>query len=95
MEKPQLYRGIGEPSERTATRGLRAEGDPYARIASGSRLPRQGNPCPACGRLMKLGPDDRGGSGERYVCSYCDGDPLHDPAAQKWIDSPLRPPSQN
>jgi hypothetical protein len=105
MEKPQLHRGIGEPSEQTAARGLKAQGNACPRIASGSRLPRQGNPmaaihpirkaCPARGRPMKLAPDDPGRGGERYVCPYCDGDPLHDPATQKCIDSPLKPPSQS
>lgn len=49
--------------------------------------------CPVCGRPMKLVKDDADASRERYVCPVCDDDPLHDPAARKWVDSPLRPPA--
>jgi hypothetical protein len=51
-------------------------------------------PCPVCGRPMKLAPDETGHGRERYVCTTCDDDPLHDPAARKWADSPLRPPAK-
>ncbi|MFK4384620.1 hypothetical protein [Bradyrhizobium sp. USDA 223] len=30
----------------------------------------------------------------RYVCTNCDDDPLHDPAARKWAESPLRQPTK-
>nr|WP_081494552.1 zinc ribbon domain-containing protein [Bradyrhizobium yuanmingense] len=50
--------------------------------------------CPACGRPMKLVKSDAGPRRERYVCPVCDGDPLHDPTARKWVDSPLKPPSE-
>jgi hypothetical protein len=45
--------------------------------------------CPACGKLLA---DEKGC--ERYVCASCD-DPLQDPAARRWVDSPLRPPSKS
>ncbi len=48
-------------------------------------------PCPHCGRPMKLVPDEAVRGGERYVCPDCDDDPLHDPAARKWVEGPLRP----
>lgn len=50
--------------------------------------------CPACGRPMKVVPDEAQGGRLRYVCTNCDDDPLHDPTARKWADSPLRPPEQ-
>lgn len=28
---------------------------------------------------------DVGKGRKRYVCSACDDDPLHDPAARKWV----------
>jgi hypothetical protein len=28
----------------------------------------------------------------RYVCTSCADDPLQDPTARKWADSPLCPP---
>lgn len=31
---------------------------------------------------------------QRYVYLACEDDPLHDPAARKWADSPLRPPAK-
>jgi hypothetical protein len=43
---------------------------------------------------MKLVSDETGRGGERYVCPVCEEDPLHDPAIQKWADSPLRPPAK-
>ncbi len=43
---------------------------------------------------MKLVKSDAGPRRERYVCPVCDGDPLHDPTARKWVDSPLKPPSE-
>ncbi|MCC8962482.1 hypothetical protein H8A95_09200 [Bradyrhizobium sp. Pear76] len=52
-------------------------------------------PCPHCGRPMKLVRDEAAKGGERYVCSDCDRDPLLDPAARRWIDSPLKPPGQS
>ncbi|NYG44856.1 hypothetical protein [Bradyrhizobium sp. WSM2793] len=51
-------------------------------------------PCPHCGRPMKLVRDAAARGGERYVCPECDDDPLHDPAARKWVDGPLRPPAK-
>ena len=50
--------------------------------------------CPHCGRAMKLVSESTGRGGERYVCPACEEDPLYDPAAQKWADSPLRPPAK-
>lgn len=50
-------------------------------------------PCPVCGRPMKLVQDEPDGRAEHFVCTACDGDPLHDPAARKWADSPLKPPA--
>jgi len=50
--------------------------------------------CPHCGRPMKLVSEPAGPGGERYVCSACEEDPLHDPTALKWVDSPLRPPAK-
>lgn len=38
--------------------------------------------------------DDVAQGGQRYVCATCDRDPLHDPAARKWADSPLKPPAK-
>ena len=52
-------------------------------------------PCPVCGRPMKFVRDETGRAGEHYVCPCCDEDPLHDPAARRWIDSPLKPPNQS
>lgn len=46
--------------------------------------------CPSCGRPMQLVSDP--GGHDNYVCSRCEFDPLHDPAALKWADSPLKPP---
>lgn len=39
-------------------------------------------------------PDDVPDGRPRYVCLACEDDPLHDPAARKWADSPLRPPAK-
>jgi hypothetical protein len=39
---------------------------------------------------MQLVPDP--GGHDNYVCSRCEFDPLHDPGALKWADSPLKPP---
>lgn len=49
-------------------------------------------PCPTCGKPMKAVADEAREERLRYVCTRCDDDPLHDPAALKWADSPLRPP---
>nr|WP_028167893.1 hypothetical protein [Bradyrhizobium elkanii] len=51
-------------------------------------------PCPHCGRPMKLVRDETARGGERYLCRDCDDDPLHDPAARKWVEGPLRPPAK-
>lgn len=50
--------------------------------------------CPSCGRPMTAIPDDTAADRQQYVCLACEGDPLDDPAAQKWVDSPLRPPAK-
>jgi ribosomal protein S27AE len=50
--------------------------------------------CPSCGKPMKLVAAEDDTERERYVCAWCDGDPLHDPAARRWADSPLRPPAK-
>ncbi|TYO67409.1 hypothetical protein FXV83_05360 [Bradyrhizobium hipponense] len=50
--------------------------------------------CPACGRPMKAVADEAAEARLRYVCTYCNEDPLHDPTARKWADGPLRPPEQ-
>ncbi|EHR00344.1 hypothetical protein Bra471DRAFT_00915 [Bradyrhizobium sp. WSM471] len=50
--------------------------------------------CPACGRPMKLAAEETGPGRERYVCTNCDDDPLHDPAVRRWAESPLRPPAK-
>jgi hypothetical protein len=49
--------------------------------------------CPVCGKPMKVVPENRTGR-ERYVCTSCEDNPLHDPAVRKWADSPLRPPAK-
>lgn len=49
--------------------------------------------CPTCGRPMAAMPNNTEGR-QRYVCANCDDDPLHDPAARKWADGPLRPPAK-
>jgi hypothetical protein len=49
--------------------------------------------CPVCGRPMKLVAAEGETGRERYICTWCDGDPLHDPAARRWADSPLKPPT--
>jgi hypothetical protein len=50
--------------------------------------------CPHCGRPMKLVSEQRGRGREQCFCPACEEDPLHDPAALKWVDSPLRPPAK-
>lgn len=45
--------------------------------------------CPTCGKPMTAVPGR-----PRYVCLVCQDDPLHDLAARKWADSPLRPPAK-
>lgn len=42
---------------------------------------------------MKLVKSEGRPGAERYVCPICDHDPLHDPAARRWVDSPLKPPA--
>jgi ssDNA-binding Zn-finger/Zn-ribbon topoisomerase 1 len=49
--------------------------------------------CPACGKPMKVVPGNQTG-GERYLCTGCEDDSLHDPAVRKWTDSPLKPPAK-
>ena len=46
--------------------------------------------CPSCGKPMQLAAD--AGGRDHYVCSRCEDDPLHDPAALKWANSPLKAP---
>jgi hypothetical protein len=43
---------------------------------------------------MAAVPDDVAHGGPRYVCLVCEEDPLRDPAARKWANSPLRPPGE-
>lgn len=50
--------------------------------------------CPTCGRPMTAVPDDVAQGRQRYVCATCNRDPLHDLAARKWADSPLKPPAK-
>jgi ribosomal protein S27AE len=47
--------------------------------------------CPACGKPMVAVPNHVALGRPRYVCTACDLDPLHDPIARNWADSPLRP----
>ncbi|OSI24818.1 hypothetical protein [Bradyrhizobium canariense] len=49
---------------------------------------------PACGRPVKAVPDEAEAGRLWYVCTNCDDDPLHDPTARKWAESPLPPPEQ-
>lgn len=49
--------------------------------------------CPSCGRPMRLAAAENARS-ERFICPRCDGDPLHDPAARKWADGPLKAPEK-
>jgi hypothetical protein len=48
--------------------------------------------CPECGRPMTAFPDEVWLARLRYVCAKCDGDPLRDPTARKWVG--LRPPEK-
>jgi hypothetical protein len=50
--------------------------------------------CLSCGKAMTAIPDDVAPGRPRYVCLACEDDPLRDPAARKWVDSPLRPPAK-
>ncbi|WFU75474.1 zinc ribbon domain-containing protein [Bradyrhizobium sp. CB2312] len=50
--------------------------------------------CPTCGKPLAAVPDDVAVERQRYVCTHCDTDPMHDPAARRWADSPLRPPAK-
>lgn len=45
--------------------------------------------CPKCGKPMTAVPGR-----PRYVCVVCEDDPLRDPVARKWAESPLRPPAK-
>jgi hypothetical protein len=38
--------------------------------------------------------DDVASGRPHYVCVVCEDDPLRDPAAWKWAESPLRPPAK-
>lgn len=48
--------------------------------------------CPVCGKPIKRVRDESNGKRERYICPRCEQDPLHDPTAQSWAGSPLKPP---
>jgi predicted RNA-binding Zn-ribbon protein involved in translation (DUF1610 family) len=50
--------------------------------------------CPSCGKPMKLVDSESETGRERYVCANCEADPLQDPAARRWAESPLRPPAK-
>jgi tRNA(Ile2) C34 agmatinyltransferase TiaS len=50
-------------------------------------------PCPRCGREMRLVPTKAEGDQESYVCTNCD-DPMRDPIARHWVESPLKPPEE-
>lgn len=43
---------------------------------------------------MMAVPDEVAHGPLRYVCLLCEDDPLRDPAARKWAESPLRPPAK-
>jgi hypothetical protein len=43
---------------------------------------------------MKFVPAEGEAARDRYVCIDCDVDPLQDPAARRWAESPLRPPEK-
>ncbi|MCP2213940.1 transposase-like protein [Bradyrhizobium huanghuaihaiense] len=51
-------------------------------------------PCPTCGKPMTVVPEDPAHARPRYVCLSCEDDPLRNPAARKWAESPLRPPAK-
>lgn len=50
--------------------------------------------CPTCGKPMTAIPEDAAPARPRYVCLSCEDDPLRNPAARKWAESPLRPPAK-
>ncbi|KRR29879.1 hypothetical protein [Bradyrhizobium retamae] len=50
--------------------------------------------CPACGKPMVTVPDVVDERQRRYVCTNCDDDPLLNPTARSWAESPLRPPAK-
>jgi ribosomal protein S27AE len=50
-------------------------------------------PCPQCGKPMKLAHGQAEKDTARYACRDCD-DPMHSPAARKWVDGPLKPPEK-
>lgn len=43
---------------------------------------------------MTAVPDDIAEGKQRYVCTVCDGDPLHDPRRAGGGESPLKPPAR-
>ncbi|MET4608578.1 hypothetical protein ABIB90_008084 [Bradyrhizobium sp. JR4.1] len=47
--------------------------------------------CPKCGKPMTAVPDDVAPGRPRHICVVCEDDPLRDPVARKWAQSPLRP----
>lgn len=52
-------------------------------------------PCPLCGKPMKRASDETKKGRDRYMCTNCDGvDPLENPAARRWAESPLKPPGK-
>lgn len=50
--------------------------------------------CPRCGKPMTAVPDDIAQGKQRYVCTVCDSDPLHDPRCASGGESPLKPPAR-
>ncbi|RXH08460.1 hypothetical protein EAS54_35845 [Bradyrhizobium guangzhouense] len=79
-----IWVGSAFHPDRRATRGeIRSQGSTQAETL-----------CPTCGKPMTAVPDDEAPGRPGYVCLACGGDPLHDPAARKWADSPLWPPSK-
>ncbi|WP_271599489.1 hypothetical protein [Bradyrhizobium sp. CCBAU 45384] len=43
---------------------------------------------------MTVVPENPAHARPRYVCLSCEDDPLRNPAARKWAESPLRPPAK-
>lgn len=50
--------------------------------------------CPKCGKPMTAVADDVASGRPHYVCVVCEDDPLRDPAARKWAETPLRSPAK-